>query len=137
MTSDAAILTFGKHEGTPITRVPVSYLRWMVNNNTRQADQARVELKRRGSTFPRLEISGHAIDRASQRLLETWQSKRKKGEGLHSWLVRMVEKALKGGVVSDGKIKFRGIVFVFDHSTVEWPVLMTVMVNEKRNGDGR
>ena len=137
MSDQPYVMTFGKHEGTPITRVPVSYLRWMVNNNTRQADQARAELERRGTTCPRLEISGHAIDRASQRLLEIWQSKRKKGEGLHSWLVRTVEKALKGGAVSGDKIKFRGMVFVFDRSTAEWPVLMTVMLNDKRNGNGK
>lgn len=36
-------LEFGRHKGKLLTRVPVSYLRWMINANTQQAGVAREE----------------------------------------------------------------------------------------------
>jgi len=130
-------LDFGKHYGKLVSRVPVGYLLWMVNNRTSQCKLAREELARRGTTFPNIEISGHAMDRASQRLWSLYQKKAKKDEGLWSWLVRIAEQALKSGSLRDGRISFRGIKFAFDDETVEFPVLKSVYLNERGNGYGK
>lgn len=79
---------FGKHDGELYTRIPVGYLLWMVQCGHRQADIAQAELDRRGTVTPKIEISGHAIDRASQRCLGVWQRTRKDDEGIHAWLSR-------------------------------------------------
>jgi hypothetical protein len=127
-------LTFGKHEGKLITRVDLGYLRWMINNHTPDSEYAEAELERRGSAIPTLSVSGHAIDRASLRVLDIWLSKRKNAkEGLYSWLSRVAAVALRRGTLIDGKVRHKGIVFIFDTET-EWPVLKTIMLKDRGNG---
>ena len=150
MAGNGYILNFGKYgpdgdkPGTPITRVPVNYLRWMVNTfsqtNKRMdkwwAGRAAEELQRRGTVLPILEISGHAIDRASQRLLNRWLEERSKNndEGLYSWLARKAEVAIKLNNSGDKKyITYDKIKFVFEFENKEWPVLKTVMFYENKN----
>ena len=55
----------GRHKGKRITRVPVSYLKWMINARHQYEEYAQAELNRRGTVTPELEVSGHAIDAAS------------------------------------------------------------------------
>ena len=69
------IIGFGKHKGERFTRLPVSYLRWMINEKTRQHEIAKAEFDRRGDTMPKVDLSGHAIDKASLRCLGIWQGK--------------------------------------------------------------
>lgn len=126
-------LVFGKHRGERFTRVPISYLKFMVCNQTEQCEIAQAELERRGITeMPELEISGHAIDSASYRLIRQWKANRKKigrtnCEGLHSWLMRIAGEALKDTVVDkEGRyLHPAGVILVFELNT-EWPVLKTV-----------
>ena len=127
-TRDIA-LTFGKYKGDRIQRVRVSYLLFMVRNQTPQADAAQAELDRRGTTVPTIEISGHAIDSASLRIRKTWHEQRGESEGLHSWLCRMAKEAydLRG----DGdRVEHDGVKWVFDYDG-EWPILKTVMRGKK------
>ena len=126
MNTHNLVCDFGRHAGELYTRIPISYLRWMVNNGHSKASIAQAELDRRGTTVPTLEISGHAIDRASQKLLTVWQESREGDEGLHSWLHRNAEIALSAGDYDGdnriyGKIKW---CFSFGES---WPTLVTVM----------
>ncbi len=90
---------FGKYAGERYTRLPVSYLRWMVTNQTRDHDMAQAELDRRGIavTDDGLEISGHAIDTASLRLWAEFQHDHNEGEGLNTWLRRILTEALAAG----------------------------------------
>lgn len=127
MDTHHLVCDFGKHKGTLYTRIPVAYLKWMVNVDHTCADIAKAELERRGSVTPELEISGHAIDRASLTCLKLWQLTRTEGEGLNAWLIRLSQGALDSvnGVV-EGKILFMGMKFVFEMDGV-WPVLKTVM----------
>ena len=115
----------GRHAGTPITRVPVSYLRWMVNVNHTLADFARAELVRRGSTVPDIEISPHAIDRASQRCLDVWRQRRHGKEGLYAWLLRMSQEA-RDAYPDRQRVQHNGMILVFEYGA-EWPTLLTVM----------
>ena len=121
------ICDFGMHKGVLYTRIPVSYLKWMVNSNHDKKDIAEAELKRRGTVTPEIDVSGHAIDKASLRCLDIWQKIGKHGEGLHAWLVRVSLEALKNGIKnSEGKYSYRGLRFVFVKDGI-WPVLKTVM----------
>jgi hypothetical protein len=109
------IVPFGKHKGEPWTRVPVSYLKWLVNlpnpQNAPAKAIAAAELKRRGSSMPTIELSGHAIDRASLNCRKMWYGHRKdENEGLYSWLARAGREALdacKDPLPSQGEIEIR------------------------------
>ena len=126
MNTHGLIIDFGKHSGTLYTRVPVGYLKWMVQSNHPKADIARAELERRGTVTPEIDISGHAIDSASNRLLGVWTGTKTEGEGLNAWLCRLALEAFKSGPLDDeGCIRYKGIKWVFDPG--EWPVLKTVI----------
>lgn len=125
-------IDFGKHKGELYTRVPVSYLRWMVNSmkDEQRKKLAHSEIVRRGSKLPEVEISGHAIDRASQRCLRRWEETRlNEDEGLHAWLCRITAEAIESGVKADDsgrRYKYLGMVVVVEPGD-EWPVLATIV----------
>lgn len=120
-------LDFGRHIGELWTRVPVSYLLWLVSVKHPRADVAQAELERRGSLRPNLDVTGHAIDRASLTLRALWLAEARRGEGIHAWLTRRAEEALElKGVNGRLVIVHRGIRFVFGRDG-SWPVLKTVM----------
>lgn len=133
-------LPCGKHAGQPITRVPVGYLRWMVQVGHRLADYAKHELKRRGSVLPDLEVSGHAIDRASLKLWGLFHARQDRDQGLNAWLTQRSTQALQYGEAIDRddsgvKLKHNGIVFVFQIDN-QWPVLKTCWPARKEESDG-
>jgi hypothetical protein len=117
-------IDFGKHSGELYTRVPVGYLLWMVQCGHSKANIAQAELNRRGTVIPTLDLTAHAIDRASQRCLGVWQRTRKDDEGLHTWLARNAQLAHDGGLDEDNRGCFNGMRFVFEPGA--WPVVKTV-----------
>ena len=131
------IMPNGKYEGYPITRVPFSYLKWMVSIRHSYYSFALKEIDRRGSSVPDLDVTNHAIDRASLRLLRVWKAARKhSNDGLASWLSRVAFRAFKDGIPTPRPAKhldhntgesynFCGMFFVFAKEA-EFPVLMTV-----------
>lgn len=122
----------GRHAGERIQRVPVSYLRWMINANHDMAIEAKAELDRRGTVLPEIEVSGHAIDRASLNLRKVWhQSALSSDEGIHAWLVRVTKEAWDSSPESETVI-YLGMKFVFEKSGV-WPVLKTIMPSRKKS----
>ena len=128
------VMTNGRHKGKSIEHIPVGYLKWMVNEHHTQADYAKGELERRGTVFPNLDISGHALDRASLCCKWEYRQTRKENEGLHAWLVRMSEAALERGTPRPGHVgqfAFQGMSFRFT-TEHEWPVLKTVLPIGKR-----
>lgn len=120
------IMKAGRHRDKPITRVPISYLKWMINTRHTAGAYAAAELERRGTVTPDLDISGHALDRASLHCLDHWRATGKKDEGLHAWLARMAAEALAKGVTFRDRVHHAGMVFAFEMDC-EWPVLKTVM----------
>lgn len=121
------IVDFGKHKGERWTRLPVSYLKWLVNEGTQHADIARAELERRGTILTQnLEITGHAIDRASQQCLSLWKITAEKDEGLHSWLYRLANEALEQTGGREDAVVYHNMKFVFHFGEV-YPTLKTVM----------
>lgn len=124
---------FGKHKGMLYTRMPVNYLKWMVQCQHSRSEIAKAELDRRGTVTPDLDISGHAIDRASLKLRKTWHESRGKDEGIHAWLVRICTEALaEFEPDNEGRIFYNGMKLIFESG--EWPVLKTIMpYKEKKN----
>lgn len=121
------VCDFGTHMGKLYTRIPVSYLCWMVNVKHSMAHIARAELERRGTTLPELEVSGHALDRASMNCLDVWRKTRQKDEGINAWLLRVSKAALEAGDRDkQGRYRFQGMLFAFERDG-EWPVLKTVI----------
>lgn len=130
MDTHNLIVDFGKHSGERWTRVPVSYLKWMANEPSFADDKraiANAELKRRGTVTPEIEVSGHAIDRASLQCRKIWhETALDENEGLHAWLCRMATEARNHGeTLESGKVKYQGMKFVFAEGEL-YPVLKTV-----------
>lgn len=135
MNTHGLTIPCGKFAGELYTRLTVSYLRWMVSSRHQYAATAQAELDRRGTLNPTLDVSGHAVDRAScSYALEIWKATRLPDEGLHSWLHRIAGIALlhveprREGVYVWGPLEL-----VFETSLV-WPVLKTVVYNPRLAG---
>lgn len=127
LNTHGVVLNFGKYKDKLLTRVPVSYLRWMMNDKTPMWELAKAEFKRRGDTMPTVDLTGHAIDNASIRCRKIWHETRKDKEGLYTWLTRMTLEARQHGEkLESGKIKYNGMEFVILEGA-EFPVLVTVM----------
>ena len=129
------VITFGKHKGSLLTRVPASYLRWMANETFLQVGWpalAKAELDRRGSVMPTIEISGHAIDNASLRVRKIWhETAINDQEGLYSWLQRVTVEAIAANhQIEPGAYVHLGIKFVVEAGE-EFPVLKTIMPSKK------
>lgn len=128
-------VNFGKYKGERWTRVPVSYLKWLINEipDTVPAHKiAKAELERRGDTMPReVNISNHAIDKASLRVRKCWHHDRSRDEGLYSWLVRICTEVLNTLPPSPkpDRIKYKGCVLCFEYGN-HFPTLKTVL-NDK------
>jgi hypothetical protein len=116
----------------------------MVNTRHTYAGAAQAELERRGTTTPELDISGHAIDRASLRCRKIWHETRGEDEGLHAWLCRVAKEAWDSGPGSalntreieestGEKVEHMGMKFVFEVSGA-WPVLKTIMPAKAEGG---
>lgn len=124
-------ISFGRHKGTRFTRLPISYLKWMVCQRTQAHEIAAAELKRREVVTPKVEISGHAIDRFSQKFLTVWEDWRLTAnhdtyEGLHAFLVRLAEEAAQRAHFQRADVvQHHGVLWVFELGGV-WPVLKTV-----------
>lgn len=124
------IVDFGKHKGERWTRVPLSYLKWAINEmpeNDERHQIAKSELDRRGDTMPTdIEISNHAIDKASLRVRKAWHTDRGQDEGLYSWLVRICGEAQETATDQPERINIKGCKLVFIYGN-HFPTLKTVM----------
>lgn len=116
--------------------MPVSYLRWLANtpakNGSTAKDIAKAELKRRGTTMPTIELSGHAIDRASLNCRSQWHATAKDAnEGIYSWLARIGREALDHdpppvGLETEYEVRYVGLKIVFVLGDY-YPTMKTVM----------
>lgn len=138
MNTHNLIVDFGKHKGERWTRVPRSYLAWLINQPEvivgmeKNKEIARAELDRRGTVVAsEVEISPHAVDTASLRVRKIWHETSRKGEGLYSWLVRAAQEAIDSIDGKPERIKHLGISFVFKQGEV-FPVLKTVIKSKIR-----
>lgn len=134
MNTHNMVVTFGKHNGELWTRVPASYLRWLVNQPEEMPEFsehkkiAQAELDRRGTKITHeVELSPHAIDRASLRVRKIWhETALNDDEGLYSWLSRVANEACKSVKGKPERITYLGIVFIFKQGNI-FPVLKSVI----------
>ncbi len=141
MNTHGLRIDFGKYgpkgdkEGELWTRVPVSYLKWMLTEGSFNEERkaiARSEMERRGTATPNVDVSGHAIDRASQTCRKIWHETKIENEGLYSWLCRITREALESGEkLESGKIKYLDMKFLIIQDG-DWPVLQTIMPSGRR-----
>lgn len=136
ITTHGLRITFGKYKGELFTRLPVSYLEWLINAGASCTPVAQAELDRRGivKDHKKVEISKHAIDRASVRILRIWQGASDSNEGIYSWLTRISIEALNR-LIDDQKkdkfrVKFANLTLVFKSGKL-YPTLVTVLKNKK------
>lgn len=131
MNTHDLIIDFGKHKGERWTRVPIDYLNWLVNSTDDHENKTRKialsEINRRGSFVPTLDISSHAINKASLRCLDIWEKTREKDEGLFSWLHRISEEALLlAPELKAERIIYMNMKLVFNYGSC-YPALKTIM----------
>lgn len=142
-------INYGKYQGERWTRLPLSYLKHMSNNAYGPVQRlATLELQRRGYVWtPDIELTGHAIDRASLNLRMNWMASRTSDqEGLHTWLVRTAGQAYASiGAPElretqepyDVDAYYQGMKLVFTVGHLV-PILKTIMPKEdQRRGNIR
>ena len=61
----------------------------------------------------KIEITAHAMNRASTRCYSFWKRYKKKNEGIYDWLVRFCFEALIDGKKESGKLQYKGLLFIF------------------------
>lgn len=141
MNTHDAIMPFGKYEGQRVTRVPVGYLKWAVANEAGSivetkdgrfpfCEVARAEITRRGERLENIDVSLHAIDRASLYFLPMFRLEHGHMEGIASWLGRLSWEAWQSRKESERregnvwKITRGKITFIIEEMVV--PVVKTV-----------
>jgi len=138
MNTHNLIINFGKHKGERWTRVPKNYLVWLVNQpevvtgmeNNKVIAQA--ELDRRGTVIDsEVEISSHAVDRASLKFRHIWHQTALKNEGIYTWLSRISNEVIKNTSTPfvqgrPDRGTYLGITFIFKWGKY-YPILKTVI----------
>lgn len=134
------VISFGRHCGERLQRVPVGYLIWASGQGgIPQKEFIEAELERRGSTIPEIDVSGHAIDRASLigEIRKIWKKTSTTNEGLHTWLCRVALESRTQGVYEkvgngDAIAYYLDLKFVFAEGIR--PALKTVIPKKKLGG---
>lgn len=73
-----------------------------------------------------IEVTGHAVDRASLRALRIWQENARRGEGLYAWLQRQAKLAFAETPDAQGYRYHLGLRWAFEDGG-NWPVLKTLV----------
>lgn len=143
MNTHDAFVRFGKYNGERVTRIPVGYLKWAVANRCEGVvelvngavaqlyEVAPFEIQRRGERMENIEVSMHAIDRASLYFIPKFRLTHGHMEGFASWLSRLAweawqQRETSGKKESGGqwKIEYGGIKFIIEEMVI--PVVKTV-----------
>lgn len=143
-------MTFGKHVGELVTRVPVGYLRWAVSigadsevplkdgGSVPFAEVAKAEIERRGERLQDVEVSAHAIDRLSLRFRKVWHENRNPDDGLYTWAQKYTLGLLamwKAGKIQpketedrmvDGQLVVERVVF--EHLGIKWVIQVNLVI---------
>lgn len=135
----------GQYEGTPVAQLPVSYCRWILNQDF--PEEIMLAAKRKVDASPmcndRLNVTRHAIDRFSIRFIDVWMDRYTLNDrkitsmGISTFLVKLAGDAWEHGEdiskhrhKDDGIVKEHGgIKYVFNQSKrfPEYKDLITVM----------
>lgn len=146
MEKKIPVMEVGQYAGIPVDQLPLSYLRWLVNQNfPKEITEAAMEkLKKSDYNDTNLDVTRHAIDMFSKRFLFRWIQKENirgdAGDGVATYLAKTADEAWqKGEDVSkkrfenDNTIKlYDDILWVFklNPQFPEYRQLVTVMENK-------
>ena len=132
-----AEIGFGKYKGELWTRLPIPYLKYLSNTATGAVQAiALSELNRRGVDAKSglgMEITMHAVDRASQKLLNKWAAERIDDEGLATWLARTGHEAIEKGTLKNGRHEWDGISYVFKFGNIEPTLVSIYPITDQQN----
>ena len=124
-TKKPPIITVGRYSGTPIDKLPNSYLRWMITQDFPKnwLEFARRKLEESDYNDVYLNVSRHATDMFSKRFIEQWiqseSHKEDKGDGIATYIAKQAQEAWeKGADVSKHRHKDDGIVK--NHKGIKW-----------------
>lgn len=121
----------GSNHGKKFTQIPQRDLRRYAQRKTKWGFLAQRELDRRGTNYvdDPIELSMHAIDTISLRILDLFVLREDKSQGLKTWAVQLAAEALAwNNVDRQGRYIHKGLKFIFDFRP-EVPVLVTILDN--------
>jgi len=121
-------VAFGKHKGERWTRVPISYLRWLINVGSQYAELAKAELERRGTVLEHeIVLTPHAIDRFYLRYGGSGLKRQDIIEmgGIYSALYKLAVAALQQSKGQEA-IRYKKLKFIFRYEELD-TILVTVM----------
>lgn len=132
---DEQYIGFGRYSGTPWTRLPISYLRKLANSGYGSGQaQARLELERRGLSVEDedIEITLHAVDRASLKLIGRWKKEARGELGFASWIKKGAQEAIRQGqFVGNNRYVYNGVVYVVVSGHIVPSVVSVYPVNDE------
>lgn len=121
-------ITFGKHQGERWTRIPISYLRWLIDVGSQWSGDAKKELDRRGTVLEHeIVLTGHAIDRFYLRYNKAGfvRDDIKEMGGIYSSLYKIATEALRQANGAE-EVKYKKLKFIFRYGELD-TTLVTVM----------
>lgn len=146
VSNRSPIIMVGRYAGTPVDKLPNSYLRWMLTQDFPKEILVAAKMKLEQSDYNNLylNISRHAIDMFSKRFLHIWlnseSSKGEDGVGIGSFIAEMACVAWKCGKdiskhrhQDDGIVKeLDGIkwVFGFNPDYPDYKDVITIMPSD-------
>ena len=112
-------IEFGQFKGEAWARLPISYLKALTRDNGihKAAKFAIAELNRRGEKVEEeyIEVTRHALNRATSQCLDIFIKTRYNKEGAYAWCTRLFEEALsKGKNQEAGITSIRGVEFRYN-----------------------
>lgn len=129
----------GRYAGTPVDKLPNSYLRWMMSQDFPKdiLEVARRKLAQSKYNNDYLNVSRHALDMYSTRFLNRWLDSPERSSGFATFVTKAAQIAWEKGVDrskhrhrDDGIVKeYEGIQWVFNvnSSFSDFKEVITVM----------
>lgn len=95
-------MTVGRYAGTPIDKLPNSYLRWMLTQDFPKLwkDAAAKKLDASQHSDIYLNVTRHTLDMFSKRFLHLWlqtEARKKEGDGFATFVARAAQEAWEKG----------------------------------------
>ncbi len=146
MREKPPVMIVGRYAGTPVDRLPNSYLRWIIGQDFPKIilDAAKKKLEQSDYNDLYLNVTRHAVDMFSKRFLYLWnehiRKQGDKGDGLATFIVKQAQEAWENGTdiskhrhQDDGTVKlYKQIKWVFavNSNFPDYRDLVTVMVSD-------
>lgn len=101
MVEKSPVMNVGRYAGTPIDKLPNSYLRWMMMQDFpklwKDAAKRKLDASQHNDIY--LSVSRHTLDMFSKRFLHLWlpQARSKEGDGIATFVAKLAQEAWEKG----------------------------------------